>query len=275
MEKTRQLDADVFILDLEDSVAPQAKDEAREQVRRFLEARADDSQELVVRVNGLDTPWCEADLLAIARLAPDAVLFPKINSAADVRRAEALLRTSGAGPEQRLWCTIETALAILNLHPIAQLAGDSAMSAWVIGTNDLVKELHAAHTPERSPLLYALSSAVMAARAYGLVILDGVHNDIADEEGLARSCEQALALGFDGKTLIHPAQVALCNRVFSPDPQSVLQANKIIAAFALPENAGKGALQIDGRMVELLHAEAARDTLAIAAAIAAREAARR
>ena len=268
LEKTRQVDADVFILDLEDAVAPEAKAEARANVRRFLQQGKPAGRELVVRVNGLDSLWCRDDVAAVIDLQADAILVPKINGAEDVARAEAMLAAAGKEARPTLWCMIETPLAILNLQAIAQRA---PAAVWVMGTNDLVKELRAAHTPERRPLLYALGAALMAARAYGIAVLDGVHNDIADLEGLERSCEQGRAMGFDGKTLIHPSQVAACNRVFSPDPQAVLQARRIIAAFAREENAGKGVLQVDGKMVELLHAEMAQATLAIAEAIAARE----
>ena len=272
MQKIRQVDADVFILDLEDSATQDGKTEARNNVRRFLEQWQPDGREIIVRVNGPDTPWCRDDIDSVVGLAADGILIPKINSADDVQRVEAMLNAAGAPPRMRLWCMIETPLSILNLQSIAQLARASRMSVWVMGTNDLLKGLGAAQTPERSPLLYALSAALMAARAYGIAILDGVHNDIADLDGLARTCEQARALGFDGKTLIHPSQVAICNRVFSPDPQTVLQARKIIEAFERPENAGKGVLQVDGKMVELLHVEIARGTIAIAEAIASREA---
>lgn len=282
MQKIRQVDADVFILDLEDSVTPDGKAEARTNVRGFLEQWQREStqmstqmgREMIVRVNGLDTPWCKEDIASMAGLAADGILIPKINCADDVQRAQQMLAAAGASPQLELWCMIETPLAILNLQALAQQASAARMSVWVMGTNDLVKEMRAAHTPERAPVLYALSAAVTAARAYGIAILDGVHNDIADLDGLQRTCEQARAMGFDGKTLIHPSQVAPCNRIFSPDPQTVLQARKIIAAFARPENTGKGVLQVDGSMVELLHAEIARGTIAIAEAIAAREASR-
>jgi len=276
MQKIPQVDADVFILDLEDSATLDGKTEARDNVRSFLEQWQPDSREMIVRVNGADTIWCREDIASVVGLGIDGILVPKINSADDVQRVEEMLDSAGAPPRLRLWCMIETPLAVLNLQPIAQQAAARAsrMSVWVMGTNDLAKELRAAHTPERTPMLYALSAAVMAARAYGIAILDGVHNDIADPDGLARTCEQARALGFDGKTLIHPSQVAICNRVFSPDPQAVLQARKIIEAFQRPENAGKGVLQVDGKMVELLHAEIARATIAIAEAIASREASR-
>ncbi|HJV84181.1 MAG TPA: CoA ester lyase [Noviherbaspirillum sp.] len=274
MEKTRQVPADVFILDLEDAVAPDSKLEARQHVTAFLQQHKADKRELIVRVNGLDTPWCADDLRAVISLGISGILFPKINSRRDVERAEEMLTAAGAPASMQLWCMIETPLSILNLHAIAQHAENSAsrMSVWVMGTNDLVKELRAQHTPDRTPMLYALGAALNAARAHGLGILDGVHNDIADSEGLTRVCEQGRAMGFDGKTVIHPSQVDQCNRIFSPDPEAVENARRIIAAFDRPENAGKGVLQVDGKMVELLHAAIARDTIAIADAIAALQA---
>lgn len=270
MEKTCGIAADVFILDLEDAVAPDRKLEAREHVAAFLRKRKHDGREVIVRVNGLDTPWCNDDIHAVIDLRPDGILFPKVSNAQDVQRAEKMLNAAGARESLQLWCMIETPRSILNLAAIAQQANEqgSRMSVWVMGTNDLVKDLHASHTVERAPLLYALSAALNAARAYGLGILDGVHNDIADLGALAIACEQGRAMGFDGKTIIHPSQVDHCNRIFAPDPESVISARRIIEAFDQPENAGKGVLQVDGKMVELMHAEIARDTIAIADAIA-------
>lgn len=273
MEKTSQIPADVLILDLEDAVAPESKNAAREHVAAFLRNRRPDLREIIVRVNGLDTPWCADDVRAVVDLAPDGVLFPKISSAHDVQRAEQLLAAAGAPASLQLWCMIETPLAILNLHSIAQhaAAGTSRMGVWVMGTNDLAKDTGALLTPDRTSMLYALSAAVIAARAYGLAILDGVHNDIADVDLLVKVCEQGRTMGFDGKTVIHPSQVEPCNRVFSPDPEDVAFARRTIDAFALPENAGKGVLKVDGKMVEILHAQIARRTIAIADAIAERE----
>jgi citrate lyase subunit beta / citryl-CoA lyase len=270
LEKTSQIPADVFIIDLEDAVAPESKHEARQNVTSFFENRATDAREIIIRVNGLDTEWCADDLQMVVKLAPDGVLFPKINSAADVARAEALLSATGAAPSLQLWCMIETPLSIINLHAIAHEASKegSRMSVWIMGTNDLVKELRALHTPDRTPMLYALSAAVNAARAYGIGILDGVHNDIADGDGLKAACVQGRALGFDGKTVIHPSQIAACQEHFSPSAEDVTHARHIIEAFAQPENAGKGVLRVNGKMVELLHAEIARDLITVANSIA-------
>lgn len=262
--------ADVLIFDLEDAVAPDAKVQARATVARLLSNRAFDDREIVVRVNGLDSPWCEHDVRAIAPLGVSAILFPKIGTEADALRAQALLNTHGASVRTKLWCMIETALGILNAQAIAQCSRqpDTRMDVWVIGTNDLLKELRAVSMPSREPLLPSLGIAMLAARAYGLNILDGVHNDIKDSAGFEDSCKQGLALGFDGKTLIHPTQIAVANRIFSPSEDAVREARAIVDAFALPENAGKGVLKVNGRMTELLHAEIAQRTLNIADAIA-------
>ncbi|MDB6001746.1 MAG: Citryl-CoA lyase, partial [Rhizobacter sp.] len=201
--------ADVLIFDLEDAVAPAAKQAARATVRDALGRRDWGAKEVVVRVNGLDTPWCKADVAAMADAGAAALLFPKIAGAADVARARALMCACGVPASTPLWAMIETPLAILNAHGIAQAAQQEGarMELWVMGTNDLVKELRASHTAAREPLLMALSTALLAARAYGLAILDGVHNDIQDADGFVQACEQGLALGFDGKTLIHPSQI--------------------------------------------------------------------
>jgi len=274
MEKAREIPADALILDLEDAVAPDAKEEARAQVIGAVAQGGYGKREIVIRVNGLDTPWGIDDIKAAVAVGPDAILVPKINSAGDVARAEAALTAAGAKDGLQLWCMIETPLAILNIQSIAAKAQEpgSRMSAWVMGTNDIAKELRAAHTPDRVPMLVSLGLSIIAARAYGIVALDGVHNDIKDEQGFVAICEQGRDMGFDGKTLIHPSQVAPCNRIFSPDPETVAFARKTIEAFELPENKGKGVLKVEGRMVEILHAEIARRTVAIADAIAELEA---
>ncbi|MBX3508399.1 MAG: CoA ester lyase [Parvibaculum sp.] len=275
LDKAKEIPADALILDLEDAVAPDAKEEARAQVCAAVKGGGYGKRELVIRVNGLDTPWGLDDIKAAAAAGPDAILVPKINSAADVERAEEALSDAGARPGLQLWCMIETPLATLNIQSIAAKAREpgSRMSVWVMGTNDIAKELRAAHTPDRVPMLASLGLALIAARAYGLVILDGVYNDIKNEEGFAAICEQGRDMGFDGKTLIHPSQVGPCNAIFSPDPETVAFARKTIEAFELPENKGKGVLKVDDKMVEILHAEIAKRTVAIADAIAELEAA--
>ncbi|MBX3506623.1 MAG: CoA ester lyase [Parvibaculum sp.] len=275
LDKAKDIPADALILDLEDAVAPDAKEEARAQVCAAVKGGGYGKREIVIRVNGLDTPWGRDDIKAAAAVAPHAILVPKINSAADVERAEEALSDAGAKPGLQLWCMIETPLATLNIQAIAQKAREpgSRMSVWVMGTNDIAKELRAAHTPDRVPMLASLGLALVAARAYGLVILDGVYNDIKNEEGFAAICEQGRDMGFDGKTLIHPSQVVPCNTIFSPDPETVAFARRTIEAFELPENKGKGVLKVDGKMVEILHADIAKRTVAIADAIAELEAA--
>jgi len=274
LEKARDLKADALILDLEDAVAPDAKEEARAQVAAAVKQGGYGKREIAIRVNGLDTPWGLDDIASAVAAGPDAILVPKINSAADVERAEHALSEAGAKPGLKLWCMIETPLALLNIQAIAAKAREPAsrMSVWVMGTNDIAKELRAAHTPDRVPMLAALGLALLAARAWGLVILDGVYNEIKNEEGFAAICEQGRDMGFDGKTLIHPGQLDPCNRIFSPDPETVAFARQTIEAFEKPENRGKGVLKVEGRMVEILHAEIAKRTVAIADAIAELEA---
>jgi citrate lyase subunit beta/citryl-CoA lyase len=272
LEKARSLPADALILDLEDAVAPEAKEAARAQVCAAIAAGGYGHRELVVRVNALDTPWGAADIQAAATSGADAVLLPKPNSGADIARATEALAKASAPQSLRLWAMIETPLAILNLHDIAAAARQpgARLACFVLGTNDLVKETRADLTQSRRPALYWLSASITAARAYGLDVLDGVYNDFKNADGFARECEHARALGFDGKTLIHPDQVAIANAAFAPRAAEVAFARKIIAAFDLPENKGKGVITIDGRMVELLHAEMARRTVAITEAIQAR-----
>lgn len=272
LEKARSLPADALILDLEDAVAPDVKEEARAQVVAAVKEGGYGKRELVIRVNGMDTPWGMDDIKAAVAAKPDAILVPKVNSAEDVMRADKALSDAGADASMQLWCMIETPLAILNIQAIAAKAASTRMTVWVMGTNDIAKELRAAHTSDRVPMLASLGLSIIAARAYGIIVLDGVYNDIKNEEGFAAICEQGRDMGFDGKTLIHPSQVAPCNVIFSPDEETVAFARQTIAAFELPENKGKGVLKVDGRMVEILHAEIAKRTVAIADAIAELEA---
>src|SRR5581483_7011597 len=273
--KAKSLAADALILDLEDAVAPDAKEAARGQVCAAVKAGGYGHRELVIRINGLGTPWGQADLEAAAQAAPDAVLLPKPGTGADIARATEALARAGAPEKTRLWAMIETPLAILNLQDIAAASQrrGARLACFVLGTNDLVKETRADLSVNRRPALYWLSAAVTAARAYGLDVLDGVYNNFKDAEGFRRECVHGRRLGFDGKTLIHPDQVAVANEVFAPAEAEVALARKIIAAFAQPENKGKGVITVDGRMVELLHAEMAARTVAIAEAIVATRAA--
>jgi citrate lyase subunit beta/citryl-CoA lyase len=271
LEKAKSIPADALILDLEDAVAPDAKAAARAQVCTAVKAGGYGAREVVIRINGLDTPYGQADLEAAAAAAPDAVLLPKVSSGADIVAVTAALDKAGAPAKTRLWAMIETPLAILNIAEIAAAAKapGARLACFVMGTNDLVKETRADLSKNRRPALYWLSAAITAARAYGLDALDGVYNSFRDAEGYRRECLHGRALGFDGKTLIHPDQIAVANEVFAPPEAEVAWARKIIAAFAMPEHKGKGVITVDGRMVELMHAEMARRTVAIAEAIAA------
>jgi citrate lyase subunit beta/citryl-CoA lyase len=268
LEKARDLPADALILDLEDAVAPDAKEMARRQVCEAVAKGSFPGREVVIRINALSTPWGHADVEAVAKVKPDAVLAPKINDGDEVQLISSLLAQAGAPQSTAVWVMIETPLSIFNIRNIAGAGG--RLECLVMGTNDLVKEMNGAHTPGREGLLSALSLSVLAARAYGRAVIDGVYNDIQNAEGFAAVCEQGRAIGFDGKTLIHPTQIEPCNRVFSPSETEIAQARKLIDAFNLPENKGKGAISVDGRMVELLHAEIAKRTVALADAIAAK-----
>lgn len=266
--KARALPIDIVILDLEDSVAPQRKEEAREAAVAAVREGGFGDREVIIRTNGLDTPWALDDLAAAAQSGANGVLVPKIGSAADVLRCNELL--SAAPTELALWAMIETCAAIVALPAIAASQGGTRLAAMVLGTNDLAKEMRATLTPDRLAFLPILTSAVVAARAQGLVVLDGVCNDFQDMERFEAECRQGLTLGFDGKTIIHPRQVDPCNNVFSPTPEEVQWSERIIAAFDAPEHAGKGVVQIDGRMVELLHLEDAHRVREMARVIAQR-----
>lgn len=268
VDKARSLPCDVVILDLEDAVAPDAKAEARAGAVEAVNAGGFGGRELVIRVNGLDTPWGADDLAAAAKAKPDAVLIPKVSAPEDLSAARARL-----GDHLPIWAMIETCAAMFRLDALGAESVNVGVEAWVIGSNDLAKEMRCALTVGREPLLTALSLSLMAARAHRLAILDGVYNEIADADGLARQCAQAAAFGFDGKTLIHPTQVEAANVAFTPDPAAVAWARTVVGAFDLPENAGKGVLKVEGRMVERLHFAEAKRLLVVAEAIAAREAA--
>ena len=265
LEKAKSLPADALILDLEDAVAPDAKAAARDQVRAAVKAGGYGHRELVIRINALDTPWGQADLEDAASAAPDAVLVPKPGMAADIVRAAEALARAGAPDRTRLWAMVETPVAILNLREIA--SASPRLACLVMGTNDLVKETRADLSANRRPALYWLSATITAARAFGLDALDGVYNNFKDTEGFRAECVHGRRVGFDGKTLIHPDQVATANEVFAPPEAEVGWARKIIAAFEMPESKGKGVITVEGRMVELLHAEMAKRTVAIAEAI--------
>lgn len=270
LEKAKTLPADGLIFDLEDAVAPDAKVSAREALVAAVKGGGYGKREVVVRINALDTPWGHDDLKALAAAGPDGILVPKVSSAAEVDKVDGLLANAPA--RTRLWVMMETPLAILDARAIAgtrQKPG-SRLSVFVMGTNDLVKETRAELDANRTQALYWLSVSVTAARAFGIDILDGVYNNFRDIEGFKSECVQGRRLGMDGKTLIHPDQIAIANEIYQPSEAEVAAARKIIAAFALPENMGKGVITLDGRMVELLHAEMAKRTVALADAIAAK-----
>jgi citrate lyase subunit beta / citryl-CoA lyase len=273
LEKARELPADGLILDLEDAVAPEAKAQAREAIVKSLKDGGYGDREVMVRINGLDTRWWVEDLDAVAKANPDVVLVPKVSDPGQLQDLAARIVDMGTDPKVRVWAMMETPLAMLNVRDIAASALDSEtrLAGFVMGTNDLAKDTRAHLVPGRAPMLPWLMTCMAAARAYGLSILDGVYNDLSNAEGFVEECRQARDLGFDGKTLIHPRQIEPCNEAFSPSPEEVAAARKMIAAFDLPENRDKGVIQIDGRMVERLHADMARQTVAIADAIAKRQ----
>jgi citrate lyase subunit beta/citryl-CoA lyase len=265
--KARTLPADIVVLDLEDAVAPEMKVEARAAAVAAVYEGGFGDRELVIRANGLDTEWGADDLAAIAGTSADAVLVPKVSSPEDILRYEEAL--TGAPETLQLWTMIETCASVGRLEAIASTATASRLSLWVIGTNDLAKEMRARLMPGRVPFLPFLSLAVAAARAHGLAILDGVCNEFRDLNVFTAEAEQGLLFGFDGKSLIHPAQIEPCNAVFSPSEDELAFAHAVIAAFALPENAGKGAIRVEGKMAELLHLDQARRLVAVAERIGA------
>ena len=269
LEKAKALPADALILDLEDAVAPDAKAAAREQVCAAVTGGGYGPRELVIRINALDTPWGEGDLAAAAAAAPDAILVPKVSTPETLTAIGMRLRRLGAPERTQVWAMIETPLAILRAEEIASAARDvdTRLACLVMGTNDIAKETRTRQVPGRAPMLPYLAIAVAAARAHELDILDGVYNALQDEAGFRAECEQGRDLGFDGKTLIHPNQIGPANEIFAPAQDEVTQARAIIAAFARPENEGKGVISLDGRMVERMHADIAARTVALAEAI--------
>jgi citrate lyase subunit beta/citryl-CoA lyase len=267
LAKARSVAADAVILDLEDAVAPDAKETAREQVCAALRAGGYGPRETVIRVNGLATPWGHADLVAAATAGADAVLIPKVESADAVRQAEAVLDQAGAPADLPLWCMMETPRGMLHAAEIA--AASPRLGCLVMGTSDLAKELHAAHTPLRLPLITALGLCLLAARAHDLAILDGVFLDLQDEAGFAAACRQGRELGFDGKTLIHPRQIESANQAFAPGAAEVAQARRIIEAHAEAMREGRGVVVVDGQLIENLHVAEARRQVELAEAIAA------
>ena len=268
LEKARSLPVDAVILDLEDAVAPEAKQEARRNAADLIARGGYPGKELVVRINGLDSAEAAADL--VAAIGADAILVPKVNGPEDIRRAEAgVHELAGTQGRPSLWAMVETPKAVLNIGAIAAEAerADARLTTLVLGSNDLVKDTRVQMTASRLALLPWMTQTVLAARAYGLTVLDGVFNGLKDPEGLAAECRQGRGLGFDGKTLIHPDQVEIANATFGPNEAEITEARAIVAAFALPENAGKGVIKVDGRMTERLHLAMAERLLAMAALI--------
>jgi citrate lyase subunit beta/citryl-CoA lyase len=267
LEKAKTIPADALIFDLEDAVAPDAKQSARAAAVAAVATRAYGQREVMVRANAIDTPWCRDDITAIAASGADGVVLPKVNTAADVHTVAGWLAAAGAPPTLGLWAMMETPLGILNAREVA--AASPRLAGLCIGTADLAKDLHCAHPADRAPMLMALQTVVMAARAYGLFVLDGVHVDLDDAPGYEAACRQGRALGFDGKTLIHPKQVDVANAVYAPGVDEIDRAKRIVAAHEEAAAKGQGVTLLDGRLVEVLHVAEAKRLLAFAADVAA------
>ncbi|HXB79113.1 MAG TPA: CoA ester lyase [Bradyrhizobium sp.] len=270
LEKARNLPADGLILDLEDSVAPEAKGLARDQIAKAIAAGGFGKREVLVRTNALDSPWWMDDITMAAQARPDGILVPKISSVEDLGRIARCLLDVDAPASIAVWTMIETALAVLHVEELAASRNvEPRLAGFMFGPNDISRETRIRMQPGRATMLSMITHCILATRAYGLEILDGPYSDFSNVDGFAQECTQARDLGFDGKTLIHPGQIAACNAIFTPPAEEVAQARKIIAAFERPENAARGAISLDGQMVERLHADIARRTIAIADSIAA------
>jgi citrate lyase subunit beta/citryl-CoA lyase len=267
LDKAKTLMADGLIFDLEDAVAPDAKPEARAAAVAAVNTKAYGKREVLIRANGLDTAWVADDLAAVAMSAAAGVVLPKINGPEDIHRADDMLRKAGAPDDLALWAMMETPRGILSAAAIAAVRG--RLAGFIIGTADLAKDLHCAHPADRAPMLTALQLCVLAARAYGLAVLDGVHVDLDDESGYVAACQQGRALGFDGKTLIHPKQIAAANAAFAPSAAELERAKRIVAAHQQARAAGQGVTLLDGRLIEVLHVQEAERLMAQAQAIAA------
>lgn len=267
LEKAKTLPVDALILDLEDAVAPDAKDAARENACAAARSGDYGRRELTIRVNGLGSQWHDADLAAAAAAGPDAIVVPKVGSADEVRALVAAMEAAGAPARTRLWAMVETPVAVLHAEEIARAS--SRLACLVLGTNDLYKELGASFAPGRAAIATSLQLVLLGARAAGVAVLDGVFNDVSDAEGFHAEARQGRELGFDGKTLIHPAQVGPANEVFAPDPGQVDDARAVIAAFEEAQAQGRGVATLNGRLIENLHVDTARKVLATAEAIAA------
>ncbi len=266
-EKAKTLPADGIILDLEDATAPDAKTQARELVTKSVRDGGYGKRELIIRINGLESPWGGEDIAAASQAGPDAILVPKVEAPEQVLEVEKRMLEHNAPAKTTIWCMMETPLGILRAREIA--AASRRTTCFVMGTSDLTKDLHAHHTEMRLPMLTSLGLCLLAARAYGLSILDGVYLELSNEDGFRRACTQGLELGFDGKTLIHPNQVGICNEVFSPSAAELDHARRVISAHAEAEKQGKGVVVLDGKLIENLHVENARRVVQLADAIAA------
>jgi len=270
LEKAKSLPADALILDLEDSVAPDAKKEACAQVVETVKEGGYGQREVLIRVNGLATPWGHFDIAAAAQSGADGILLPKVEGPGVVRQVVGMLDVYGAPETMRVWCMLETPLGVLHAERVA--GASPRLGGFVMGTADLTKDLHARHTRLRLPMLTSLDLCLLAARAFGLAILDGVHLDLEDDEGFIQACQQGMELGFDGKTLIHPKQIEPANRIFAPAPDEVAYSRRIIEAHRQATAQGCGVVVVDGRLIENLHVESAHRILALAEAITELEA---
>jgi citrate lyase subunit beta / citryl-CoA lyase len=271
LEKARNLPADGLILDLEDAVAADAKAMARDQIAQAIAAKGFGKREVLIRVNSLDTPWWIDDVAMAGKARPDGILFPKISSVEDLKTIADRLRDIGADPSIKVWAMIETARAVLHAEELAAASreANTRLAGFVFGPNDISRETRIRMQPGRAAMLPLITQCILASRAYGLEILDGPYSDFSNVDGFGQECTQARDLGFDGKTLIHPGQIEACNAIFTPPAEEVAHARKILAAFERPENASRGAISLDGQMVERMHADMASRTIAIADAIAA------
>jgi citrate lyase subunit beta/citryl-CoA lyase len=271
LEKARNLPADVIILDLEDSVAPEAKGLARDQIAQAIAAKGFGKREVWVRTNSLDTPWWADDSAMAGNARPDGILVPKVSSVEDLKAIGDRLSAINADPSIKVWAMIETARAVLDADRLAGASRDpkTRLAGFVFGPNDIARETRIRMMPGRAAMLPMITHCILVTRAHGLEIFDGPYSDFSNVDGFGQECAQGRDLGFDGKTLIHPGQIEACNAIFTPPAEEVAHARKIIAAFEQPENASRGAIRLDGQMVERLHADMARRTIAIADAIAA------
>jgi citrate lyase subunit beta/citryl-CoA lyase len=270
LEKARNLPADGIILDLEDSVAPDAKAMARDQIAQAIATGGFGKREVLIRTNGLDSPWWLDDVAMAGKARPDGILVPKVSSVEDLKAIADRLRDLNADPSIKVWAMIETARAVLHAEELAAASRDvnPRLAGFVFGPNDISRESRIRMQPGRAAMVPMITHCILATRVHGLEILDGPYSDFSNVDGFALECAQGRDLGFDGKTLIHPGQIEACNAIFTPPAEEIAQARKIIAAFEQPENAARGAIRLDGQMVERLHAEMAKRTIAIADAIA-------